>query len=214
MTLAEYQQCVRHIGFGKKLPTALYVYRDESASLGAELDRLIGRVVATFQIGPEFNLLKLRTDELKLSFLAYPQFFENAHPALARAFTLDLASGKARHTDYAPNPNPPILHRKESFLPSGHPRRAEFEALTRQEEAAGLYKETATIGFKLNWDRLLAEKRLAIDGHTLRTSDPAAASADLDTGQVEVQRHKTAMTRYDLTPGGLVIAGTETGADW
>jgi hypothetical protein len=31
--------------------------------------------------------------------------------------TIDLVSGCARHTDYAGNPNPPILHRREQFLP-------------------------------------------------------------------------------------------------
>lgn len=45
--------------------------------------------------------------------LAYPAFESDPHPALRHAITIDLAAGKARHTDYADNPNPPILHRKE-----------------------------------------------------------------------------------------------------
>ena len=76
------------------------------------------------------------------SLMCYPRFFENPHPALRHAVTIDLVSGKARHTDYAGNPNPPILHRKESLLPAEHPQRGEFEELTRQEEAAGLYEQT------------------------------------------------------------------------
>ena len=89
----------------------------------------------------------------------YPEFESDPHPVLRHAITIDLAAGKARHTDYAGNLNPPILHRKETFLPTGNPLRTRFEALTRAEEAAGLYEKTATIGFKLNWEKLLREMR-------------------------------------------------------
>jgi len=98
------------------------------------------------------NLAKFRTDELKLSFLAYPDFVSDPDPALRDAIAMDLATGKVRHTDYGDNINPPILHRKESFLPAEHPLRAQLEALTRAEEAAGLYENATTIGFKLNWE--------------------------------------------------------------
>jgi hypothetical protein len=113
---------------------------------------------------------------LKLSFLSYPGFDSEPHPALKRAITIDLATEKARHTDYADNANPPILHRKETFLPAGHPLRAQFEALTRAEEAAGLYESTETIGFKLNWQKLLESKGLALKGHTLLRSFPPPAA--------------------------------------
>jgi len=39
------------------------------------------RVLPSLGVGPEFNVIKLRPDELKVSFLAYPGFFEEAHPA-------------------------------------------------------------------------------------------------------------------------------------
>ena len=141
--------------YGKRLPTALYVHREGLVNLGGNLGAVLDRVVARYQVSTEFNLVKFRSDELKLSFLAYPDFESDPHPALRHAIAIDLTTGKARHTDYAGNPNPPILHRKETFLPSDHPLRAQFAALTRAEEEAGLYKETATIGFKLNWERLL-----------------------------------------------------------
>jgi hypothetical protein len=86
-----------------------------------------------FEIGTEFKFIKFRTDELKVSFLCYPDFMDHPHPTLRHAITVDLASGKARHTDYADNLNPPILHRKETFLPPDHPRRASFVALTKAE---------------------------------------------------------------------------------
>ena len=124
-------------------------------------------MVRKYGIGAEFHVVKFRTDELKISFLSYPDFFVEAHPALRHAVTLDLVTGKARHTNYAGNVNPPILHRKETFLPLDHPQRVEFTALTQAEEAAGLYESTETIGFKLNWEKLLESKGLMITGHSL-----------------------------------------------
>lgn len=61
----------------------------------------------------------------------YPRFFDDPHPTPRHAVTIDLVRGKARHTDYANNRNPPILHRKEAFLPAEHPKRRLFAALTR-----------------------------------------------------------------------------------
>lgn len=198
MDLREYQRQVALIGFGKRLPTAVYVYRaDDGHDFGKELRDLVAQLVAGYQVGPEFNVVKFRTDELKISFLCYPRFFEDPHPALRHAITIDLVRGKARHMDYANNPNPPILHRKEAFLPANHPKRALFTALTEAEEAAGLYANTATIGFKLNWDRLVASQGLTYSGHRLL---PAAAGGDEPPPPAPlVERHKTALVRYELS---------------
>lgn len=94
---------------------AVYVYRGDGVALGEELDRLVAQVGIAFEIGTEFNVVKFRTDELKVSLLCYPDFFEAPHPALRHAITIDLVRGKARHIDYAGNLNPPILHRKEAI---------------------------------------------------------------------------------------------------
>lgn len=210
----EYRQQVGQIPYGKRLPTALYVHREGLAALGGTLGAVLDQVVVRYQVGAEFNLVKFRTDELKLSFLAYPEFESDPHPALRHAIAIDLATGKARHTDYASNANPPILHRKEMFLQAGHPLRASFEALTRAEEAAGLYENTATIGFKLNWEKLLREKGLVIKRHRLEKAEGEGLNAEVEPNTTEgneenkearteagvvVERHKTAITRYDLS---------------
>ena len=67
--------------------------------------------------------------------------------------------------DYAKSTNPPILHRKETFLPPGHELVAKFARLTRQEEKHGLLDETATIGTREGWERRLAERGFTIRGH-------------------------------------------------
>ena len=205
MNLVEYKEHVGRIPYGKRLPTALYVHREGLRGLGGSLGAMLDQDVARYQVSQEFNLVKFRTDELKLSFLAYPGFDGDPHPALRHAITVDLVKGKARHIDYADNANPPILHRKETFLPAGHPLRAQFEALTRAEEAAGLYEKTATIGFKLNWEKLLASKGLVIRGHSLEkvAAVGEAKGESFIAGAAErgpvVERHRTALTRYELS---------------
>lgn len=201
--MSDYRGHVERIPFGKRVHTALYVFREAGVSFGEPLDLLLAGISKRCEIAPEFNVIKFRTDELKISFLSYPEFLSDAHPALRHAITIDLVAGKARHSEYGDNINPPILHRKESFLPAEHPMRKEFAALTRAEEAAGLYEETATIGFKLNWEKLLESKGLAIDGHTLERRAEQVAEVARPEGcgpaALVIERHKTALTRYELS---------------
>jgi hypothetical protein len=197
MTLSEYQRHIAGISHGKRVHGALYVFRDDTSDFGVELNQLLAQLAVVFEVGPEFNLLKFRTEELKVSFLCYPDFMKDPHPALRHAVTIDLATGKARHTDYADNLNPPILHRKETFLVAGHPLRASFAGLTEAEEAAGLYAHTSTIGFKLNWERLLKEMGVVINGHELQRVQAVSEAKEVTAPLIE--RHKTALTRYELS---------------
>ena len=198
MEFSEYKKCVEHVPFGKRLPATLYIFREKGVSLGKPLDGLLERLEQKYCISNEFNVVKFRTDELKVSFLAYQDFFDDAHPALRYAITIDLVTGRARHSDYAANVNPPILHRKEMFIRERHPRRVEFAALTHAEEQAGLYANTTTIGFKLNWERLLQSKGLRVNDYKLEPVE-AIPPAGNDSGGVAVERHKTALKRYDLS---------------
>lgn len=196
------------------MPTAVYVFRDEDSDFGQELNQVVATLATQHALGGEFNIIKFRTDELKVSFLSYPDFMDVAHPALRHAVTVDLATAKIRRTGYSENHNPPILHRKEAFLPPDHPRYQEFAALTCAEEALGLYANPATIGFKLNWERRLAEKGVEILDHRLvnvgngvviercEIPTPKASQRVVDPFKepnIVVERHKTAMTRYDLS---------------
>ncbi|MCI0722300.1 MAG: DNA phosphorothioation-associated putative methyltransferase [Acidobacteria bacterium] len=199
MNLKDYQKCLEQISYGKRLPNALYAYRDANSSFGEKLDSLLATLVSRYEVNPTHNVIKFRLDELKVSFLAYPDFLDCPHPVLCHSVAIDIVTGKSRVTDYTNNFNPPVLHRKESLLPSEHPRRAEFEALTRTEEAEGLYRDTTTIGFKLNWEALLAQKRLTIEGHRLHRRESAMPISACPTNSQKVERHRTAITRYGLS---------------
>ena len=199
MTAADYRQAVDSLPYGKRLPGAVYLI-DPGDDPGIPL---LLRITAAelrkrLEIGPEFNLLKFHTASPKLSFLAYPEFEKSPHPALAEAVIIDLVTGKVRRDDYSSRANPPILHRKETFLPPGHPLREKFAKLTRQEEAAGLLEDTARIGFRLNWERILAEKGLGFKGHQLVTTGEAAAATHAPPKK-KIHRHKTALVRREIS---------------
>ena len=71
---------------------------------------------------------------------------------------MHLQTFRLRERDYQDSPNPPILHRKETFLAPDHPLHAKFTRLTRQEESKGLYDDTSRIGTRRGWDQVLSEK--------------------------------------------------------
>jgi len=65
------------------------------------------------------NLIKLHRHSGKVSYLVYPGFATDPHPASLRSVTLSLRTRELDCFDYAKSTNPSILHRKETFLPPG-----------------------------------------------------------------------------------------------
>jgi DNA phosphorothioation-associated putative methyltransferase len=196
----EYRELLDALPYGKRLPGAIYLLDpgEDAAAVPAKLRITVAELRKRLGIGPAFNLLKFHTASPKISFLAYPAFEKEPHPALEEAVIVDLVTGKVRRDDYRGRENPPILHRKETFIPGHHPLHAKFARLTREEEKAGLLEETSRIGFRLNWQRLLAELGLGFKGHRLvggatpppRVSTPA---------KPKIHRHKTAIVRREIS---------------
>jgi len=62
MNLAEYRQQVEAILYGERLPSALYVFRAEGASLGEKLDALLTRVAIASGAEARHNVLALHLD--------------------------------------------------------------------------------------------------------------------------------------------------------
>ncbi|MFT3783691.1 MAG: DNA phosphorothioation-associated putative methyltransferase [Nibricoccus sp.] len=186
---------------GKRLPSAIYVFDDGGESLPFLLRNACAELRRRFQIGLEFNIVKFHTDLPKVSFLSYPRFFEDAHPSLEAAVIIDLVLGRVRRDDYSCRANPPILHRKETFLPDSHPSRTLFSSLTKAEEDVGLLAESTKIGFKLNWNRLLNKLGIEIEGHRLKQRMPHAIETSVGTisASLTVQRHRTALVRAEIS---------------
>jgi DNA phosphorothioation-associated putative methyltransferase len=113
------------------------------------------------------NIIKLNRLEPRISYLSYPTFDDDPHPALAQSLSVHLQTFRVRTREYSSVRNPPVLHRKETFLPAEHSLRAKFTRLTAAEESKGLLDEGSRIGTRNQWRQMLAEKGLALRGHRL-----------------------------------------------
>ncbi len=200
MHLQTYLQYVAAVPFGKRLPDALYIVRPAAGDIPGPVFELIKRAEVAAQPDPKWTLIKLHTKKAAVTFLSYPDFDADPHPALAEATKINLNTGSIVKTDYRARSNPPILHRKETFLPTGDPRIPAFAALTDQEEEAGLYRETARIGLRVQWLTLVRRLGLGYEGHTLVPLLVRSNESESDNGEKpDIARHRTAIKRYDLS---------------
>ena len=159
------RSAARRSPVGKVTASAIYLHESALDSLPPLLRlyegcarRYIGRI-------EEANLVKLHTTEPMLSYLSYPAFETDPHPALEHSLTVHLQTFRVRERDYRRSRNPPILHRKETFISLDHPQHAKFARLTRLEEAKGLFDDTARIGTRDGWIQQLREKQVTLRGH-------------------------------------------------
>ena len=131
---------------GKLLPDDLYVHRSALDHLEPLLRVYEGCGRAYLGEVEGANLIKIHRRSGKLSYLVYPEFDDDPHPVLLRSIRVNLRTRQIDSNDYAQSTNPPVLHRKETFLAGDHPLRAKFARLTAQEEKHGLLDDTSTIG--------------------------------------------------------------------
>lgn len=199
MQAGEFQNAVRALHYGKNLPDARYILRPEMGNIAEALLTEVLRAETAAAPG-SWNLLKLHTDQFAITFLSYPDFDCDPHPALAEATKINLNTGSVVRTNYRGRANPPILHRKETFLPPNDPRIPAFAALTKREEEAGLYRDSSRIGLRVQWLTLLHRLGLAYEGHSLISVEKElAATGEAELEPVGVERHRTAIKRYDLS---------------
>ena len=157
----------RRAAVGKLLPDDLYVHQSALGELEPLLRVYEGCGRAYLGDIEGANVIKIHRRSGKLSYLCYPHFETDPHPALERSIRLSLRSRELHCFDYAASANPPILHRKETLLAPDHPLRDKFARLTRQEEQHGLLEDTATIGTRAGWEARLAAAGLCLRGHRL-----------------------------------------------
>jgi DNA phosphorothioation-associated putative methyltransferase len=161
------EEACRTSPIGKVMPRALYVHVDAVAELPILLRLYEGCARGYLGAVPGANIVKLANDEPKVSYLTYPDFDHDPHPALSASVSVNLQTFRVRQRHYANDRNPPVLHRKETFVSPDHPDRPKYERLTRLEEAKGLYEDPALIGTRAGWETVLRAKGLALRGHRL-----------------------------------------------
>jgi DNA phosphorothioation-associated putative methyltransferase len=143
--------------FGKTLPADFYVHISTLTQLPEELAHIVFDALTECckKKGKiDFNLVKISKEGTDVSFLWYPDFDTDPHPGLKLSYRVDLTQKTCVKRTYSKT-NPPILHRKETFVLPDYPHYEEFKEITRREEAAGLLNRK-DIGYRKNWERILA----------------------------------------------------------
>lgn len=160
----------KHITIGKVLPDAVYIHPAYVRELPAPIQVKIG--VAQKLVGDleGCNLLKINKNKEKVSFMVYEDFDTVAHPALRYSIVVDLPKLTTTLWDFENRENPPILHRKETFVSEDYPSYEKFLKLTKSEEKKGLLSRN-DIGTRKGWEQLLKDNNLSIKGHQLKVTN-------------------------------------------
>ncbi len=142
------------------------------------------------------TLVKFSTNKPKISYLFYPDFDTDPHPALQASIQVDLETLEVGYRDYSDSENPPILHRKETFVTPEYPLYEEFAALTRAQVALGLLNHPKGIGTKLGWEQRLQVFGVEVQGHCLIKRECGSIVTNIVP---KIDRHKAAIIRPDLS---------------
>jgi DNA phosphorothioation-associated putative methyltransferase len=181
---------------GKHLPNALYVHGNALSKLDPILRDYESRARNLVNNLERATIVKFGTDQAKISYLYYPDFDRDPHPQLHQSIIVDLISEQVSVRQYHNSHNPPILHRKETFIGTDYPLYKTFAELTRQEEALGLLDNSRHIGTLQEWTRLLLQQGISlIDHHVACPIDSSIARKQT----ILIERHKAALKRLELS---------------
>ncbi|MFM7884528.1 MAG: DNA phosphorothioation-associated methyltransferase, partial [Microcystis panniformis] len=186
---------------GKLLPGALYVHREALHQLDPILQNYEQQARINQHLS-EATIIKFSTDKPKISYLFYPDFDREPHPVLTKSLVVDLGTLILSEWNYQNADNPPILHRKETFVTRDYPFYEQFEHLTKIESALGLLNSSYPIGTKQEWQRLLRKHHLDFAGDYLVCNLEGQREKS-----IIIDRHKAALVRKTLSrPARLALA--------
>jgi DNA phosphorothioation-associated putative methyltransferase len=157
----------------------------------------------TLPIGHNANVVKVNVRIKKFSWLEYEDFDNAPFPRLLSSWIFDMENGiKTSFRNYRSSLNPPILHRKELLVSEDYPGRGLWIELTNVAEDIGLFDNPSTIGFELNWLKVIEAKGYKLVGKTfLPIGNNVSSSLDISTASAKgnIQRHLTALSRTSIS---------------
>jgi DNA phosphorothioation-associated putative methyltransferase len=192
---------------GKKVGGKRYVHAEQLPSLPDDVRAATDSAAqALVRHGlKSFNVVRLDHELHEFAFLNYPTLGEVPFPALESSWRYDVQTSGVTYRNYQDSLNPPILHRTELLLPTGHPNKDACRFLTEECERIGLFDNPTVIGFQRSWSDLIQNRGYELCGFELR---PLANvnHAEFETGQVTdssepifIFRHLTALSRSTLS---------------
>jgi len=195
---------------GKKVFDDLYIHIKYIDELRADLAyEVLINLAISFMDQRDLkscNVLKINLRRKRLSFLQYDNFEEDAFPTLNSSWIFLQNENKINFRSYSSSLNPPILHRKELLVGIDNQNRKNWEEITKSAEEIGLFRDTSTIGFKLNWLKLISnkgyqfinDKFIPLGNHLYEDINDADLIFNfLPNGSI--QRHLTALSRSSLS---------------
>jgi DNA phosphorothioation-associated putative methyltransferase len=203
--LSTISKCCKQSALGKLLPSAFYIHRSALECLDPLLQAYEALARQQFQSEPNFTLIKFHLEQFKLSYLSYPNFDTDPHPALHSSLQVNLDNGEITLRNYSQTSNPPILHRKETFVAPSYPRYTEFAHLTQQQEKLGLLDDSRQIGTQQGWNQRLAQQGVRLYDHAIACplhyspQTDAPSQPPLSIEPPTIARHKAAMVRKELS---------------
>jgi len=185
---------------GKKLPTAFYIHISALEELHPLLrlyenlaHRLYLQAVSREKADANIaTLIKFNFDKPTISYLHYPDFDIDPHPALKTSISINMNDGKVERRNYSNSKNPPVLHRKETFVTPEYPNYEKFAQLTSAEVKLGLLDNTHLIGTREGWLMHLKNYGIEIKDH-----DVIEHSIEMPIPKIE--RHKAAIVRKKIS---------------
>jgi DNA phosphorothioation-associated putative methyltransferase len=188
--------CCKNSSIGKHLPDALYVHTNTLSDLDPVLKEYESRARNLVNNLDRATIIKFGTDRPKISYLYYPDFDCDPHPQLHQSIVVDLVTEQVSVRQYHNSHNPPILHRKETFVGTDYPLYQTFAELTKEEVALGLLDNSRHIGTLQEWTRLLLQEGVSlVDHHVACPVDSPVAQKQT----ILIERHKAALKRSELS---------------
>ena len=185
---------------GKKLPTAFYIHISALEELHPLLrlyenlaHRLYLKAVSREKADAKIaTLIKFNFDKPTISYLHYPDFDIDAHPALKTSISINMNDGKVDQRNYSNSKNHPVLHRKETFVTPEYPHYQKFAQLTSAEVKLGLLDNTRLIGTRKRW-------LTHLKNHGIEIKDHHVIQHTIEMPIPQIERHKAAIIRKRIS---------------
>lgn len=152
---------------GRVTPLALYVHISALPVLAPLLRVYEGCARSYIGEVDGANVIKLHRTKPAITYMTYPEFESDPHPALTASTRIELKTFDLKMRDFRDWDDPPVLYRKDELVGDDFPHKKKFAALTRQEEKQGLLDVLELVRTKRSWERLLESRQLKIGGHRL-----------------------------------------------
>ena len=152
---------------GKQLKNALAVHISALEKLPPLLRLYEGCASRNFYRLENANIIKLYYNRPKITYLEYPDFDKLAHPTLKATMEVNLHNLSVIYHDISDEPNPLILHQKNTLLAPDYPDYQKFLQLSNQEKKLGLLDNLSEVSRLRGWKRRLAANKIKIEGNNI-----------------------------------------------